>query len=316
MTLIGGAAAWPLAAQAQQPAMPVVGFLNSSSPGGYATRVAAFRQGLKETGYVEGQNVHIAFRWAEGQFGRLQELAGELVQSQVAVILAAGGTVTGLAAKAATSTIPIVCIGTDPDRVGLVASLNRPGGNVTGISPLSWPLSAKRLGLLRELVPTAALIAVIINPNSPYAEIEAQEVRAAMRAIGKQIHIVNAGSESEIDAAFSGFVQDRVDALLISADPFFDSRRHQLMTLAARHALPTIYPFSAAGGLISYSASIPDAYRQAAIYVGRILKGEKASNLPVIQPTKFELVINLKTARALGLDVPATLLARADEVIE
>jgi putative ABC transport system substrate-binding protein len=317
VTLLGGAAAaWPLAASAQQPAMPVIGFLSSRSPGESTSVVAAFRQGLKEAGYTEGQNVHIAFRWAEGQYEQLQPLAGELVQSQVAVILAAGGTVTGLAAKAATSTIPIVSIGSDPDRVGLVASLSRPGGNVTGISLLSWSLSAKRLELLRELVPTAALIAVLINPKAPSAEIESQEIQTAARTIGQQIHILNASSESDIDAAFTSLVQQRARALLISGDAFFNSRRNQLVALAARHAVPTIYSFSAAGGLISYAASIPDAYRQAAIYVARILKGEKPADLPVMQPTKFDLVLNLKAAKALGLTIPPGVLAIADEVIE
>jgi putative ABC transport system substrate-binding protein len=316
ITLLGGAAAWPLAAHAQQAAMPVIGFLSSRSPRESASVVAGFRQGLKEAGYREGQNVHIAFRWAEGQFDQLPALASELVEIQVAVILAAGGTVTGLAAKAATSTIPIVCIGTDPDKVGLVASLSRPGGNVTGISPLSWPLGAKRLGLLRELVPGATVIAVLINPNNPAAEMESEEIQAAARATGQQIHILHASGESGIDAAFTNLVQQRVGALLIGADPFFDSRRNQLVALATRHAVPTIYSFSAAGGLISYASNIPEAYRQAAIYVGRILKGEKASDLPVIQPTKFELIINLKTAKALGIDVPLHLQQLADEVIE
>jgi putative ABC transport system substrate-binding protein len=317
ITLLGGAAvAWPLATRAQQPVMPVVGFLSSRSPRESASVVTGFRQGLKEAGYREGQNVHIAFRWAEGQFDQLPALAAELVEIQVAVILAAGGTVTGLAAKGATSTIPIVCIGTDPDKVGLVASLSRPGGNVTGISPLSWPLGAKRLGLLRELVPRAAVIAVLINPNSPVAEMESEEIQAAARATGQQIHILHASSESGIDAAFTNLVQQRVGALLVGADPFFDSRRNQLVALAARHAVPTIYSFSAAGGLISYASNIPEAYRQAAIYVGRILKGEKASDLPVVQPTKFELIINLKTAKALGIDVPLHLQQLADEVIE
>jgi ABC-type uncharacterized transport system substrate-binding protein len=316
ITLLGGAAAWPLAAHAQQAAMPVIGFLSSRSPRESASVVAGFRQGLKEAGYREGQNVHIAFRWAEGQFDQLPALASELVEIQVAVILAAGGTVTGLAAKAATSTIPIVCIGTDPDKVGLVASLSRPGGNVTGISPLSWPLGAKRLGLLRELVPGATVIAVLINPNNPAAEMESEEIQAAARATGQQIHILHASGESGIDAAFTNLVQQRVGALLIGADPFFDSRRNQLVALATRHAVPTIYSFSAAGGLISYASNIPEAYRQAAIYVGRILKGEKASDLPVIQPTKFELIINLKTAKALGIDVPLHLQQLADEVVE
>src|SRR6266481_262108 len=246
LVALGGAAvSWPIAARAQQPAMPVIGFLSSRSPRESASVVAGFRQGLKEAGYREGQNVHIAFRWAEGQFDQLPALAAELVEIQVAVILGAGGTVTGLAAKAATSTIPIVCIGTDPDKVGLVASLNRPGGNVTGISPLSWPLGAKRLGLLRELVPGTAVIAVLINPNSPVAEMESEGIKAAARATGQPIHIFHASSESDIDAAFTNLVQQRVGALLIGADPFFDSRRNQLVALAARHAVPTIYSFSA-----------------------------------------------------------------------
>jgi ABC-type uncharacterized transport system substrate-binding protein len=316
ISLLGGAAAWPLAARAQQPVLPVIGFLSSRSPRESASVVAGFRQGLKEAGYREGQNVHIAFRWAEGQFDQLPVLAAELVEIQVAVILAAGGTVTGLAAKTATSTIPIVCIGTDPDKVGLVASLSRPGGNVTGISPLSWPLGAKRLGLLRELVPRTAVIAVLINPTNPAAEMESEGIQAAARATGQQIHILHASSESGIDAAFTNLVQQRVGALLVGADPFFNSRRNQLVALAARHAVPTIYSFSAAGGLISYASNIPEAYHQAAIYVGRILKGEKASDLPVVQPTKFELIINLKTAKALGIDVPLHLQQLADEVIE
>jgi ABC-type uncharacterized transport system substrate-binding protein len=295
----------------------VAGHLREPRLGRLADRLAGGGRGLSgEASYIEGQNVHIAFRWAEGQYGRLQELAGELVQSQVAVILAAGGTVTGLAAKAATSTIPIVCIGSDPDKVGLVASLSRPGGNVTGISPLSWPLGAKRLGLLRELVPAAAVIAVLINPKSPAAESEAQEIQAAARATGQRIHILHASGESDIDAAFATIAQQQMGALLIGGDPFFDSRRNQLVALAARHRVPAIYPFSASGGLISYASNIPEAYRQAAIYVGRILKGEKASDLPVMQPTKFELIINLKTAKALGIDIPLHLQQLADEVIE
>jgi putative tryptophan/tyrosine transport system substrate-binding protein len=315
-TLAGAAAAWPLAARAQQATMPVIGFVSSRSPGESASVVAGFRQGLKEAGYAEGRNVHIAFRWAEGQYDRLPALAAELVEIQVAVILAAGGSQTGLAAKAATSTIPIVNIGSDPDRVGLVASLNRPGGNVTGVSLLSWPLTPKRLELLRELVPTATIIGVLVNPNAPNTELESREIQAAARAIGQQIRILSATTEREIDAAFASVTQHGVGALVIGADAFFDSRRDLAVALAAQYAVPTIYSFAAPGGLISYGASIPDGYRQAGIYVGRILKGEKPADLPILQPTKFELVINTKTAKALGLTVPPTLVAIADEVIE
>jgi putative tryptophan/tyrosine transport system substrate-binding protein len=317
ITLLGGAAAaWPLAARAQQAALPVIGFVSSRSPGESASVVAGFRQGLKEAGYAEGRNVHIAFRWAEGQYDRLPALAAELVEIQVAVILAAGGSQTGLAAKAATSTIPIVNIGSDPDRVGLVASLNRPGGNVTGVSLLSWPLTPKRLELLRELVPTATIIGVLVNPNAPNTELESREIQAAARAIGQQIRILSATTEREIDAAFASVTQHGVGALVIGADAFFDSRRDLAVALAAQYEVPTIYSFAAPGGLISYGASIPDGYRQAGIYVGRILKGEKPADLPILQPTKFELVINTKTAKALGLTVPPTLVAIADEVIE
>jgi putative ABC transport system substrate-binding protein len=314
--LLGGAAAWPLAARAQQPAMPVIGFLSSRSPGESAAVVAGFRQGLKEAGYAEGRNVHIAFRWAEGRYDRLSGLAAELIEIQVAVILAAGGTQTGLAAKAASSTIPIVNIGSDPERLGLVASLNRPGGNVTGVSLLSWPLTPKRLELLRELVPTAAVIGVLVNPNTANAEIESREIQAAARTIRQQIRLLSATTERDIHAAFASVAQRGIGALVIGGDAFFDSRRDLAVELAAQHAVPTIYPFAAPGGLISYAASIPEGYRQAGIYVGRVLKGEKPADLPILQPTKFELVINMKTAKALGINVPPTLLATADEVIE
>jgi putative ABC transport system substrate-binding protein len=316
-TLLGGAAvAWPLAARAQQPAMPVVGFLSSRSPGESTLVAAAFRQGLKETGYMEGRNVHIAFRWAEGQLDRLPALAAELVEIKVEVILAAGGTVTGFAAKAATSTIPIVNIGSDPGRVGLVASLNRPGANVTGISLMTKALTGKRLGLLRELMPAPVVIGLLINPNVPGAEIESRETQAAAGAIGQQLRVLHVTSETDIRAIFASLIQQRIGALVISGDAFFDSQRASLVALAAQHAVPTIYSFAAPGGLISYSASIPDAYRQAGTYVGRILKGEKPAELPVVQPTKFKLIINVKTAKTLGLTVPPTLLAIADEVME
>ena len=282
ITLLGGVAVtWPLGARAQQPVTPVIGFLSSRAPAESAYLVAAFRQGLKEAGFVEDQNVHIAFRWAEGQSERPPGLASELIQIQVAVILASGGTETGLAAKAATATIPIVAIGSDPDRVGLVASLNRPGGNVTGISPMAWPLDAKRLEILHELVPTADVIAMLINPKSPEAEIELREIQVAARAIGQQLHILNASSERDIDAAFASLVQHKDGALLVAGDAFFASRGNQLVALAALHAVPTIYferQLVAAGGLISYASSVTEAYRQAAIYVSRILRGR---NLPI-----------------------------------
>jgi putative tryptophan/tyrosine transport system substrate-binding protein len=316
ITLLGGAAAaWPLAARAQQPAMPVIGFLSSRSPGESASVVAAFREGLKEAGYREGHNVHIAFRWAEG-WERLPALATELIQIQVAVILAAGGSMTGLAAKAATSTIPIVNIGSDLERVGLVASLNRPGGNLTGISVLNWLLSAKRLEILRELIPTAGVLGVLVNPNTAWTEIETREIEAAARAIGQPLRILKVTNDGEIHEVFTNLGAQGIGGLVISGDSFFDSRRDVLVALAARHRVPTIYSFATTGGLISYGASIPGAYRQAGVYVGRILKGEKPADLPVLQPTHFELVINRKTAKALGLEVPPTLLARADEVIE
>jgi putative tryptophan/tyrosine transport system substrate-binding protein len=317
ITLLGGAAAaWPLAARAQQPAMPVIGFLSSRSPAESASVVAAFREGLNEAGYREGHNVHIAFRWAEG-LERLPAMATELIQIQVAVVLAAGGSMTGLAAKAATSTIPIVNISGDLERLGLVASLNRPGGNVTGISVLSWPLSAKRLEILRELIPTAGVLGVLVNPNNTaWTEIETREIEAAAGAIGQPLRILKVTNDGEIQEVFTNLGAQGIGGLIISGDSFFDSRRDVLVALAARHRVPTIYPFATTGGLISYGASIPGAYRQAGIYVGRILKGEKPGDLPVEQPTKFELMINLKTAKALGLEVPPTLLVRADEVIE
>jgi putative ABC transport system substrate-binding protein len=318
ITLISGAAvAWPLAARAQQPALPVVGFLSPASP--VADTLRAFRQGLKETGYIEGENVVIVYRFAENQIDRLPELAAELVRRQVAVIATPGGAT--LAAKAATTTIPILFVaGEDPVRLGLVASLARPGGNLTGVNIFATELAAKRLELLRELVPGAARVAVFVNPTgAATAETTLSDLQAAARATGLQIQVLNAGTSREIDAAFATFVRERPDALFVSGEPLFTSRRVQMILLAARHAVPAIYAgrqFPEIGGLMSYGAGLTDAWRQVGIYAGRILKGEKPADLPVVQSSKFELVINAQSARALGIEVPSTLLARADEVIE
>jgi putative ABC transport system substrate-binding protein len=319
ITLLGGTAAWPLAARAQQAAMPVIGFFHPASPDAVAHRVRAFRRGLKDTGYVEGENVAIEYRWAEGQYDRLQALAADLVRRQVAVIVAAGGS--AFAAKAATTTIPVVfAINEDPVRLGFVASLARPGGNLTGINFMSGELAAKRLELLRELVPAATRVAVLVNPaEEMISKSTLREVEVAARTIGLQIQVLNASTSGEIDAAFATLVRERPDALFVGSDAFFNNRRVQLVHLASRHAVPTTYggrDFAVAGGLISYGADITDAYREVGVYAGRILKGSKPADLPVVQSTKFELVINHQTARMLGLTVPPTLLARADEVIE
>jgi len=322
VTLLGGAAAWPLAARAQQQvAMPVVGFLDPTSPDMYADRLRAFHQGLKDAGYVERENVAIEHRWAENQIDRLPELAIELVRRQVAVITTGGGPTAPLAAKAATTTIPIVfAVGEDPVRLGLVASLNRPGGNLTGINFFNTELTAKRLELLREVVPGAARVAVLVNPTSATnTESVVRDARAAARAVGLQIQVLNASTSHEIEAAFAAFVRERPDALLVSGDAFFASRRVQFALLAARHALPGSYAsrqFAEAGGLMSYGSNIADAYRQLGAYTGRIRKGAKPADLPVVQATKIELVINALTARVLGLAVSPQLLATADEVIE
>jgi putative ABC transport system substrate-binding protein len=318
--LSGAAAVWPLTARAQQPAMPLVGFLSSRSPEEAAHLAAAFRQGLSENGYVEGQSVVIEYRWAQGQYDRLPTLAAELARRPLAVLVSHGGEPAALAAKAATSTIPIVfIIGGDPVELGLVTSYNRPGGNATGINILTATLEAKRPGLLHEVAPRAATIGVLLNPNFQSAEKQLRDVQEAARAFNLQIHVLRASTDHEIEAAFETVAQQRIAAITVTADPFFDTRREKLVAVAARRAVPTIYHFreyAVAGGLISYGIRLTDAMRMVGVYTGRILKGEKPADLPVMQPTKFELVINLTTAKALGVTIPHNLLVLADEVIE
>lgn len=317
ITLISGASVtWPFAARAQQRAMPVIGFLSNGSPAPFAHLVAAFHLGLSELSFVEGQNVAVEYRWGEGQDDRLPGFAADLVRRRVVVIAATGGSSPAVAAKAATATIPIVFTGgSDPVKLGLVASLSRPGGNATGVINIAAALTAKRLQLLRELVPTATMIAALFNPASPGTDAQVREIHEAARTIGQQILVLSARSERDLDTVFAAIGQKRAGALFVGADPFFMSRRAQLVALAAKHAMPAIYPFResvVAGGLMSYGANLPDLYRQAGVYVGRILNGAKPADLPVLQPTRFDLVINSKTAKALGIGIPPNLFVVAE----
>jgi putative ABC transport system substrate-binding protein len=318
--ITGSAAVWPLAARAQQPTMPGIGFLSARTAASGALMAAAFRQGLSESGYVEGQNLRIEYRWAEGHYDRLGALADDLVHRQVVVIGALSGTPAALAAKAATTAIPIVFgNGGNPVTSGLVASISRPSGNITGVTFYTVELAGKRLGLLRELVPTATVIGFLVNPNNPAEEPEMKDAAAAARALGVRLLVLNTISEHDIDAAFTTLREQRAGALVVGSDPLFFGLSHKLVELAAHHAIPAIYivrEFAEAGGLMSYGSRQSDTYRQAGIYVGKILNGAKPTDLPIMQPTKFELVINLKTAKTLGLTIPPTLLARADEVME
>ena len=320
VSLLRGAAAWPLAARAQQQPMPVIGFIGSESPDSFAPFLRSFHEGLSESGYVESRNVAIEYRWARGQLNLLPPLAADLVKRQVNVILASGGSVSAPVVKAATRTIPIVFImAADPVGLGLVASLNRPGGNVTGVNLLSAELMTKQLDLLHELAPKTRTIALLVNPASPYTELQIKDAQNAAHARGSQLQVLRASRDGELETAFVMLVQQRAEALLIAFNPFFTSHRNQIVQLAARSGIPGFYPareFATAGGLMSYGGSVTDAYRQAAVYTSKILKGAKPEELPVTQPTKFELVINLKAARALGLAIPDKLLALADEVIE
>jgi putative tryptophan/tyrosine transport system substrate-binding protein len=314
------AVAWPLTARAQQPATPIVGFLHVAANNAFPVFVAAFREGLKENGYVESQNVAIEYRWAEGQFDRLPGLAADLVQRKVAVIATFGGVASALAAKAATTTIPIVFnVGGDPVKLGLVASLNRPGGNATGVNQFLDELAGKRLGLLHDLAPSASVVALLVNPAGPNAATNIAETEAAARTLGLRIEQLSASDEHGIDAAFASMSQTGASALLVGADVYFNSRRDQIVKLASEAAIPALYEerdFAVAGGLMSYGTNLRDVYHQQGVYVGRVLKGEKPADLPVIQPTKFYLVINLKTAKVLGISIPPGVLAIADEVIE
>jgi putative ABC transport system substrate-binding protein len=318
--LCGGAAAWPLAASAQQSTMPVIGFLHQGSPEAYAKFAAGFRKGLAEAGYVDGRNVVIEYRWAHGESRLLQELAADLVSRRVTAIVTPGSAAATLAAKAATTAIPIVFMaGADPVQTGLVSSLNRPGGNMTGIGSMNNGLGAKQLGLLHELLHGAAQFAVLVNPSNPQSQSAIADVQTAALAVGVQVEIRTVTTNRDINPAFAGVAQKRPDGLLISPDPLFTNRLVQLATLAARHAMPTIYAlreFAEVGGLMTYGSNFTDLFRQTGNYTGRVLNGEKPAEMPILQPTKFEFVINLQTAAAIGLDVPPTLLARADEVIE
>ena len=320
ITLIGGAASWPIAARAQQAAMPVIGFMHTASADQFTHLVSAFRTGLKEVGYIEGQNVVIEYRWAEGQYDRLPKFAADLVARQVSVLAATGGDQSGLAAKATNTTIPIVFeVGGDPVQLGLVASLNRPGGNLTGTTLLSAELAPKRLELLHDLVPKAINVALLVNPTSPDADAQAKELQAVAPAVGMQVQVFQAGNDSDLDDAFAAMAERNANALVLQADPFFTNRRDRLVSLANRHAIPAMYPFrefATAGGLMTYGADIAEVFRETGVYTGRILRGQSPADLPVLQPTKFDLVLNLKAAKALGITVPLTLQMTANDVIE